>query len=541
MKIILSAVMMILGVSVASATVAPDIITRAKTNAERAMAIADAAWDKGAINRFGGNATDNDLAMADYIDCESADRGGTSDVWPLTAAIEAHNSILEAINSISAADENQINWANEQRTKYMSRLKSLIDNLEWYRGEYSLASYAVTTKKVSPYAVPRASARGTANVSGILNVYDDQMWIARELIRAYRLTDNRDYLNRAVYLTDYVLEGWDCWRDTDGDEYGGITWGPGYNSKHACSNAPIIQPLTWLSEIYAELETNDLLTESEKSFKSYSRDASNKVVVDKTTPRSDHYLEFAKKIYDWQKSKLLDKSKNVYYDMMGADGTIKVSGGYRNHVDTGGAVGAYYSYNTGTMISGAASLYEITEDESYIDDLTNAVRGSYIQFTRSVRSKNTYEFITDESAMNGFNTWFNCVLIRSYVDALPYCTNRYANEGLTYMQKNLDYAYDNPEYNKGNLLPIRLLDGWKNETRTKPFHQFAYASEYGVMAKSLINSNNDDSAVTEIDEETQRDDTVYTLTGIKLGSYSEIKINLPSGLYIIGGKKILHN
>ena len=529
---------MMLGISVASAAVSPDITSQAKANAQKAMAIIDAAWEKGAINRSGAAPTSTDLAMADFIEPESSQKGGSSDVWPYTAAIEAFNSLIESLDAIADADSSQKDWVESVRPGYLAKLNQLIDNLEWYRGEYELASYAVSRKKVSPYAVPRAGSRGTANVTGILNVYDDQMWIARELIRAYRITDNRSYLERAVYLTDYVLEGWDCWRDENGKEYGGITWGPGYNSKHACSNAPIIQPLVWLSEIYGEFEKEDMLTEAEKAFKFYSRDENNKVFVEKTTPRSEYYLMFAKKIYDWQKEKLLDPAKHVYYDMMGADGKIIVSGGYRQHVDTGGKTGAYYSYNTGTMISGAASLYAATEDPYYLSEIDNTVKGSFTQFTRSVRSKGTYEFITDDSAMNGFNTWFNCVLIRSYADAFPYCSNRYANDGLTYMLKNLDYAFDNPDFNKGNLLPIKLLDGWKDETRTKPFHQYAFASEYGVIATHLITSNDDHSGVEIIADNTSADDTVYTLMGVRLGKYSDVKDHLSRGIYICNGKKI---
>ena len=539
MKTILTTTLMIFGGAVASATVSPDIAYQAKQNAERAMAIIDATWEKGAINRFGGAATDSDLAFADWFSMETAQKGGPADVWPYTAAIEALNSLIESLDALADADESQKAWVSNVRQSYLVKLNQVSDNLEWYKGEYTLASYATIGKKVTPYAVPRAGARGTADVSGILNVYDDQMWIARELIRAYRITDNRKYLDRAVYLTDYALEGWDCWHDENGKEYGGITWGPGYNSKHACSNAPLIQPLVWLSEIYAEFEEQGTLTDSEKEFKFYSRDESNKVFVDKTTPRSEYYLAFAKKIYNWQKENLLDPAKNVYFDMMGADNTIKVSGGYRQHVDTGSKTGSYISYNTGTMISGASALYSATQDEDYIADINNAVRGSYNQFAKQVRSKSTYEFQTDETVMNGFNTWFNCVLIRSYADAFPYCTNVYAKNGLNYMLKNLDYAFDNADYNKGNILPIKLLDGWKEEVSMKPFHQFAFASEYGVIASHLIRSNDEPASnVESISEDATEDDTLYSLLGVRLGNYSLIKDNLPSGIYICNGKKI---
>ena len=57
---------------------------------------------------------------------------------------------------------------------------------------------------------------GTADVSGIMNVYDDQMWLIRELLNAYRLTGDEKFLTEAEYLTGYVLDGWDSTLDDNG-------------------------------------------------------------------------------------------------------------------------------------------------------------------------------------------------------------------------------------------------------------------------------------------------------------------------------------
>jgi uncharacterized protein YyaL (SSP411 family) len=58
--------------------------------------------------------------------------------------------------------------------------------------------------------------KGKANVTGVLNVYDDQMWLVRELLEAYHLTGQERYLQEAEYLTAYVLDGWDCTLDEKG-------------------------------------------------------------------------------------------------------------------------------------------------------------------------------------------------------------------------------------------------------------------------------------------------------------------------------------
>ena len=136
----------------------------AKRNVERAMAIMDATWSKGAIVKG-----DADIAMCDVFDIYADDKSGPSDVWPYTAAIEAHCSILEAMDELEKIDDEETRqFIAQNKYHFLSRLNQLIDNLEWYRGSYSLASYATVSKQVSPYAVPRAGRRGAADVSGIL-------------------------------------------------------------------------------------------------------------------------------------------------------------------------------------------------------------------------------------------------------------------------------------------------------------------------------------------------------------------------------------
>lgn len=487
-------------------------------NVNRAMALIDASWEKTMIG------TRTNLYMADRYNTETGEVSGPSDIWPLTAAVEAHCSLLEALEAVK---EVETDLYNDNFGKYADQLNVLIDNLEYYRGTYRLSSYATSNKESKPYAVPRSNRRGEANVTGILNVYDDQMWLARELVRAYRLLDNEKYLELATYLTDYVLDGWDCWHDDNGEEYGGITWGPGYNSKHACSNAPIIQPLVWLSDIYRD---------SGETLEFATRDESNSVHK-LTLDRSEHYLDFARKVYDWQVKKLMNSGNGVYYDMMGADGKIIVSRGYRQHVDCGGAVGAYYPYNTGTMIAGAAELYRVTGEERFRTELTKSAKGALNQFAAFKRAYNCYDFKTDDTAENGFLSWFNDVLMRSYVDAAPYCDNTSAANGLAGFQTSLDYAFEN--HNRGDMLPIHLLNGWGSEKVTKPFHQFAFASEYAMLAVYNMNLIRQ-AGVVEVnaDMASPLSDMVYNLAGVALGHLSDVEHRLPKGLYIVGGKKL---
>ena len=227
---------------------------------------------------------------------------------------------------------------------------------------------------------------GTADVSGILNVYDDQMWLIRELLNAYRLTGDEKFLTEAEYLTGYVLDGWDSTLDDNGAEYGGITWGPGYSTKHSCSNGPIVSPLVWLHEIYKD--SNDEIT-----YLYIDTDRSRKT---KTVRKSDYYLDFAKRVYAWQKNHLR-RDDGVYADMMHNPGTplnpgdvdlgegvqLELIDGvyYRKHANMAGYTGEAYSYNSGTMISGAADLYRVTQQQTYLDDLKE-LSGRHVRLLR---------------------------------------------------------------------------------------------------------------------------------------------------------------
>jgi len=464
-KVFVSVLLTLISIVYAAAQPAVDKTSLAKRNISRCMAIVDSCWSKTMTG------ADGDMYMADSYNTADGTKSGPSDIWPLTAAVEAHCSLLEAIDLARRSDASL--YAAE-REKYSRRLEILIDNLDYYRGAYTRSSYASDAREWQPYAVPRAREKGGADVTGILNVYDDQMWLCRELIRAWRLSGKHDYLNRAVYLADYVLDGWDCWRDAAGNEYGGITWGPGYNSKHACSNAPMIQPLVWLAEIYAD--------NNETTVYNY-RDAYNKPVSE-LRRRSEIYLDFAVRIFDWQ-HRTLAHPTGVYHDMIVAvQAEVVYADDYRRHVDTCKPVGEFFPYNTGTMISGAADLMRATGDKSYAGRIDLSTDASLDRFCRYNPLISAYVFTTDAKATSGFRTWFNNVLLRGLVDAEKYCGTSACAVILNGAQTALDYAFENNL--RDGFLPVNLIDGWGDETVTKPFHQFAFASEYAVLAQRLL-------------------------------------------------------
>ena len=455
----------------------------ASQNIKRAIQITDAALE----HYF----TDG-IAMTEFYNPFTGyTSSGTVDVWPYTSSIEAVNAIMSALSEQKESGNNEL--YDQYFEHYKDVLSNLYDGLEYYSGTFTLTSYT-QTNTWTVYGVHRGSSPGSANVAGIENVYDDQQWLIRELLEAYKLTGNNEYLEKAEYLAEYVIDGWDCPLDPNGTENGGITWGPGYTTKHSCSNGPFVSPLVWLSEIYAG--------SGEKATYRYI-DSSKKRLTEEMD-KSEYYMMYAKKVYDFQKTHLMDQTNGVYYDMLGGpsgmndtnidkmDETSKakvyetIDGiKYKAYLKPGGPSGSPLSYNSGTMLSGAADLYRVTGDEKYLTDMTALTDAAFAYFAKPdtvVPGLYTY-------AYDGFNNWFNGVMLRGWVDVFPFYEG--AADPIGTFQANLDYGYDNSVEN--GTLPTSLLHGFSNTAENcnvKGFFQFAYAAQYATLAKYEIEKLN---------------------------------------------------
>lgn len=455
----------------------PNQVTKdyALRNLERAITIADAAFE----NYF----EQSGMAMSRFYNPYTAKKSAEiGSVWMYTSSIEAVNSILGALEA-SKAKYPDLYSANHDR--YVALLDRLYKNLDYYKGTFTLVSFT-QTKEWSVYAVNRAETPGGADCKGVLNVYDDQMWLIRELIDSYELTGKTEYLTKAEYLTEYVLDGWDPHLDAKGNEIGGIPWGPGYSTKHSCSNGPMIYPLVKLHHIYKG--------KSDKVTYRYI-DAYNKR-QEKTVSKEEYYLDFARKVYEYQFSNLL-REDGVYADMMGgwsipetvSDELRGEQGIYYEIVDgvkykasthLSRAEGEAFTYNSGTMLSGGAGLYEATGEVRYFTELKNLADQSFAYFAKLDATREGYYTYQ----LGGFRVWFDCVLMRGYLDAY----DSYSNTALAIdsFQQNLDYAYDNFLY--GNLLPTSLLMGWnmdKNRNDIEAMFEFAFVTEYASLSRYI--------------------------------------------------------
>lgn len=279
----------------------------------------------------------------------------------------------------------------------IENLDNVIDGLFYYGKQQGGKFWAFVVDRGSqPYGAPNSKI-----------AYDDDEWLIINYLRAYEITDNKEYLDMAEYLTRFILE--EAWFEP----LGGIFWDYRKEARHACSNNPMIKPLV------------DLYKHTDDEF----------------------YLDWAIKVYDFSRNALKNEELNIYYDLVGAK---KVGDKWVE----GKPAEDYYTYNTGTMISGAAALYGVTGEQKYLDEALSCAQGA-LEFFGDTDDKEGYVNWPSRA-----NVWFNSILLRGYIDLYPYAKE----ETLPYIetfQRSIDYAYDN--YYKDGYLPRDWINGWDNE------------------------------------------------------------------------------
>jgi hypothetical protein len=443
----------------------PSQETLAERNLTRAMELAD----KAITAHFTGSGMTMARYYNPYTDTRSNEVGS---IWMYTSAIESLNALLHALQT--EKEHGDDSRYNKHFNRYSEQLSKLYDNAGYYLGTFTLTSYT-QRKEWTVYGVNRGASKGGARVEGVENVYDDQMWLVRELLESYKLTGEELYLEKAEYLTEYVLDGWDCTFDANGNEVGGIPWGPGYVTKHSCSNAPMVSPLVWLHEFYKGKD--------DKVTYRYIDSGDRRTRKTVQMKKSEYYLSFAEKIYDWQKQYLL-RADGVYDDMMGgctpgSPELERINGvTYRKGVTCRDRVGPAITYNSGTMLSGAADLYRATGNGKYLTDGSKLSDASFSYFAK--KNVNVEGYYTYD--ISGFRNWFNGVLMRGYVDFYP--SYGKAGDYIDSFQKNLDYGYDHFLYN--GFLPTNLLVGWSrnnSNNNTEGMFNFAFAAEYALLSR----------------------------------------------------------
>lgn len=145
--------------------------------------------------------------------------------------------------------------------------------------------------------------------------YDDMAWHGLAHLRAFEATQDTRYETSSRELWKWILEGWDYngggikWNDQPGSVPGVPSTGP----------ATIIGVRRWVK--YGDLEVTDGLNN----------------------------LQWAEKMYSWMREARHDPATGGVYD------------------DFNNKSGAW-TYNTGTFLGSAMELYDVTGEQSYLED-----------------------------------------------------------------------------------------------------------------------------------------------------------------------------
>lgn len=144
-------------------------------------------------------------------------------------------------------------------------------------------------------------------------IYDDMMWWVMALTRAYEITNNTAYLEKAKTGFAFV------WNGSYDSVKGGMFWDFKHSGKNACINYPTVIAAMRLYNV----------------------------------TKDETYLTKAKSVYSWSRENLFDLTKGRVADHKIGDGNP----GYED-----------YTYNQGTLIGAAILLYKNTNTQSYLDD-----------------------------------------------------------------------------------------------------------------------------------------------------------------------------
>jgi predicted alpha-1,6-mannanase (GH76 family) len=248
----------------------------------------------------------------------------------------------------------------------------------------------------------KTNNRGTYNN----DFNDDMIWLANSCLRAYESTNDQEYKDVARELWGIIKTSW-----SDDVFGGGITWKQTDDSrfqKNAVSNAPAAIIALQLYEL----------------------------------DNSPEDLEWAVKIYAWQKQKLVDPITGLVWD------SISIREG-QEFTQTDWV----FTYNMGTWIGAGLKLYRATGDRTYLTDALRTARSA----TR------TPQLLTDglmKDEGQGDGGLFKGVLVR-YMTELIMAPEINTGDRITFakfMELNAKTAY-----RRGISRPTMMFGpNWKN-------------------------------------------------------------------------------
>lgn len=255
--------------------------------------------------------------------------------------------------------------------------------------------------------------------------YDDNCIVAMELIDAYRLLGEQKFLDRAVAITEFIMSG------EDSRMGGGLYWLEAVAED--CTSGPnCIKAAN--TTAYAAFVTSELYKETGE----------------------DRYLDFAKRTYEWNYNTLRDPSDDLYWN------DINIGTNQINPVK--------WTYNAAMMIMSGVNLYEITGEQSYLDESITTARSSFSKFT-AVRE--------DQLFFPANDPWFNTELMTSYIKLSAH--DEKSEEYIEVFIKSADYAWENARTEEGHF-----YEDWSGNNQGRYYWLLHQACMIEVFGRAAI-------------------------------------------------------
>lgn len=254
--------------------------------------------------------------------------------------------------------------------------------------------------------------------------YDDSAIVAMELIDAYKNTGESFYLDRAKSVTAFIMSG------EDSRMGGGLYWFEGESGN--CTSGPNCMKAANTSA-YAVFVASEMYQITNNS----------------------QYLTFAKRVYQWNYDTLRDPSDDLYWNDI--------------NIGTGEINTTKWTYNSALMIMSGVNLFEITDDQNYLNQAIETARSSYSKFTKVINGRIFYQ--TNDP-------WFNVELLDAFIRLSEYDTT--SNDYVKVFIDNVDYAWENARNSND-----QFYEDWSGNSQGRYYwllHQAALIEAYGRIA-----------------------------------------------------------
>ena len=331
-------------------------------------------------------------------------------------------------------------YANDP--KQTDTFRKMINNFKYFRQSDPSSNAAENSVKYH-------SARGQRINGGSGDCFfDDNIWVARNYLRAYEILGDKWYLEEAIRVNNWVLSGWN-------DQLGGIVW-----SEVGLTDRADAQHLErGLSANACGIMVNATLSQlvedpAEKAF----------------------YLEWAEKFYQFCKRM---QNTPASYDYWNGIHTVIENGERRD----GDVNRVHFAYNSGSMILANLALYDCTDDPAKKD-------AYYKDALRTAAAAKKTFYIMDPTTKKMYyqgDPWFAAILDEAFYELLRY-DEKVAKRHLDSFTVNVEQAYANRD-RRTHLCPYQAP--WKvtwEHRESYVIHQIGFAQHAVIAALYSIDS-----------------------------------------------------